>query len=75
MLDIIKLNDLREILNLKGLSILSHVNYYTVKNKMLYFRKNQNKGALVDREANYIQEGLEKKACFCQIYKQSLVIA
>lgn len=64
MLDIERLNDLREILNLKRLCMLSDVNYYTVKNKTLNFRKNRNCGALTKNQAKKIQEGLERKGLF-----------
>ncbi len=64
MLDIERLNDLREVLNLKGLCIISKVNYSTIKSKTLYFRKKSTRGALTELQSKKLQAGLERKGLF-----------
>lgn len=61
MLNINKLTDLREILNLKQLCKLAGVNYYTVKNKTLANRKNPERGELTPIQTKKISNALEQK--------------
>ena len=61
MLTTKKLDELREVVNLKALCRLCDVNYYTVKNKTLAFRENHEKGQLSEKESNELKKSLEAK--------------
>lgn len=61
MLDINKLTELKEILNLKRLCQLSNVNYHTVKNKTLAHLKNPEKGKLTPIQQEKIESALHTK--------------
>ena len=57
MLTVKKLIELREILNLKGLCKLCDVNYYTIKNKTLFYSKTE----LTKKESTELQKSFKLK--------------